>query len=124
MRGAIYCRVAGSIQGSALDMQKTMLERFAEERQDETVAVYLDSGHGRDLKRPGLQDLLHAASRNEFDTLLLMSLSRLSRNTSDLMDILKLLMDAGVCVVSVQEGDIITSGIRTVQSLLERLTQI
>lgn len=124
MRVAIYCRVAGSVQGSALDMQKTMLERFAEERQDEIVAVYLDSGHGRDLKRPGLQDLLHAASRNEFDTLLLMSLSRLSRNTADLMEFLKLLMNAGVCVVSVQEGDIITSGIRTVQSLFERLTQI
>ena len=124
MRVAIYCRVAGSLQGSALDMQKTMLERFAEERQDEIVAIYLDSGHRRDLNRPGLQDLLCAASRNEFDTLLLMSLSRLSRNTSDLMELLKLLMNAGVCVVSVQEGDIITSGIRTVQSLFERLTQI
>ena len=56
--------------------------------------------------RPGLQDLMMAATAGKFDVLVTEALDRLSRDQADVATIYKRLTFAGVTIVTLAEGGI------------------
>src|SRR5215831_800177 len=85
-RAAIYLRVSTDRQ--TLENQRRALQGVAERRGWEVVAVYTDAGisgaKGR-AERPGLDDLLKAASKGGFDVVMAWSIDRLGRSLIDLL---------------------------------------
>lgn len=81
---AIYCRVDNggdpSSRRMALDMQKEGLERYADFAGFEIAGAYEDNGyHGRDLNRPGLNQMIQDCKAGRFEYVLVMSRGRLFR---------------------------------------------
>lgn len=87
-RAAIYARCASSDQGQdALGDQLARARGVAATNGWQSIATYQDincSGMTRE-GRPGLDALLAAARDKEFEILLVEDISRLSRDTADLM---------------------------------------
>ena len=85
-RAAIYTRVSTDRQ--TLENQRQALQGTAERRGWEVVAVYTDAGisgaKGR-AERPGLDDMLKAASKGGFDVVMAWSIDRLGRSLIDLL---------------------------------------
>lgn len=82
LRAALYGRMSTDMQNplSAEDQLRTARE-FAEARGFVVVAEFKDEGiTGATLARPGLDELIDAANRKEFDVLVLEDLSRLARD--------------------------------------------
>ena len=77
-KAAIYVRVSTDRQ--TLENQRQALKGVAERRRWEIVAVYTDAGisgaKGR-AERPGLDDVLKAASKRGFDVVMAWSIDRL-----------------------------------------------
>jgi DNA invertase Pin-like site-specific DNA recombinase len=85
-RAALYVRV--STDGQTLENQTRELGQIAERRGWQIVETYSDAGisgaKGRD-KRPGLDRMLKAACRREFDIVMAWSIDRLGRSLIDLL---------------------------------------
>jgi DNA invertase Pin-like site-specific DNA recombinase len=96
-RAAIYARVSTDRQ--TLENQRQALKGTAERRGWEVVAVYTDAGisgaKGR-AERPGLDDLLKAASKGGFDVVMAWSIDRLGRSLIDLLGTIRHLEACGV----------------------------
>ena len=96
-RVAIYTRVSTDRQ--TLENQRQALMGTAERRGWEVVAVYTDAGisgaKGR-AERPGLDDLLKAASKGGFDVVMAWSIDRLGRSLIDLLGTIRHLEACGV----------------------------
>lgn len=108
MRCAIYARVSTRLdsQKDSLESQVSFFENHILEKGWKQTGVYVDEGitgtstAGRkDLKR-----LLRDAERELFDIVLIKSLSRLSRDTSDSLSIVRTLHRHNVDVFSSREG--------------------
>jgi DNA invertase Pin-like site-specific DNA recombinase len=88
-RIAIYLRVSTS--GQSVENQRHELHAAAERHGWQVVAEFKDQGisgaKGRD-KRPGLDKLLQAVSRKEFDLVAAWSVDRLGRSLQDLVSTL------------------------------------
>ena len=88
-RAAIYARVSTSKQ--SCDNQLMEIRRIADSMQLEIVGEYLDQGvsgaKGR-TERPALARLMQAATRREFDVLLVWSIDRLGRSIQHLVEIM------------------------------------
>jgi hypothetical protein len=76
-RAALYVRVSTLEQHT--DMQFYDLRRFAEQRGFEIVHEYTDRTSGARSTRPGLDAMLSAARKREFDVLLVWASDRLAR---------------------------------------------
>ncbi|MDR2360435.1 MAG: recombinase family protein [Oscillospiraceae bacterium] len=63
--------------------------------------IFVDKQSGKDANRPQLQELLDAVRRG--DTVIVESVSRLARNTRDLLDIVERLTAKGVDFISQKE---------------------
>jgi DNA invertase Pin-like site-specific DNA recombinase len=104
-RVAIYLRVSTSKQDT--ENQRRELEAAAERSGWLVVRVYEDAGisgaKGRD-KRPGLDAMLKAVNRKEFDMVAAWSVDRLGRSLTDLLSILQGLHDKGVDLFLHQQG--------------------
>ena len=89
-RVALYVRVSTDHQ--SVRNQEIELQAVAERHGWTVVAVYRDQGisgaKGRD-KRPGLDKLLQAVARKEFDMVAAWSVDRLGRSLIDLVGILQ-----------------------------------
>ena len=89
-RVALYVRVSTDQQ--TIKNQERELEAVAERHGWQVVAVFKDQGicgaKGRD-GRPGLDKLLQAVSRKEFDVVAAWSVDRLGRSLPDLVNILQ-----------------------------------
>ena len=89
-RVALYVRVSTDHQ--SVRNQEIELQAVAERHGWTVVAVYRDQGisgaNGRD-KRPGLDKLLQAVARKEFDMVAAWSVDRLGRSLIDLVGILQ-----------------------------------
>ena len=85
MRAAIYARFSTDRQDvRSLADQRHRCEQRAADRGWSVVAVFTDAAmSGATLKRTGLQELLGAARRREFEVVLVDDLSRLSRDLGD-----------------------------------------
>ena len=89
-RVALYVRVSTDHQ--SVKNQQIELQAVAERHSWQVVSVYRDQGisgaKGRD-KRPGLDKLLQAVARKEFDLVAAWSVDRLGRSLIDLVGILQ-----------------------------------
>ncbi|CAN1723795.1 putative DNA-invertase from lambdoid prophage Rac [Hyphomicrobium sp. 1Nfss2.1] len=96
MRVAIYVRV--STGGQTVENQLRELKAWTERAGHQVVRVFEDNGisgaKGRD-KRPGLDAMLKAATRREFDLVAVWSSDRLGRSLKDLLETLKSLNETG-----------------------------
>lgn len=108
MRVAQYARYSSDQQrpASIADQQRTCRE-FAGRHGWNVVADFADAAmSGASLMRPGLQSLLSAALKGNFDVVLAESLDRFSRDQEDTAGLFKRLTFAGVRIVTVSEGEI------------------
>lgn len=105
MRVAIYARV--STDGQSVNAQLADLREAAERRDWEIVHEYTDKGisgaKGRD-ERPGLDALLKAATRGEFDMVAAWSVDRLGRSLQHLVAGLGDLQASGVGLYLHKQG--------------------
>ena len=96
-RVAMYLRV--STAGQTTENQEIALREWAERAGHEIVAAFSDAGvsgaKGRD-KRPGLDDMMNAATRREFDTIAAWDLSRLGRSLTHVLYLLEDLNKLGI----------------------------
>ena len=90
-----YARV--STQEQHLDRQLDMLKEYGVKPDD----VYTDKISGAKLQRPALEELQRALRSG--DIVIVESLSRLSRSSKDLLNLLQDWQDRGVGFVSVKE---------------------
>ena len=94
---AIFVRV--STDGQTVENQVRELRQIAERRGWEVVEIYSDTGisgaKGRD-KRPGLDQMLHDASRRKFDVVMTWAIDRLGRSLIDLLGTVQHLESCGV----------------------------
>jgi DNA invertase Pin-like site-specific DNA recombinase len=104
----IYARFSSQLQRDASieDQIRLCRERIAREGWSEGPG-FADRGvSGTSMIRPGLQDLLEAASTGAFDIVVAEALDRLSRDQADVATIFKRLAFAGVRIVTLAEGEI------------------
>ena len=105
MRVAIYARV--STDGQSVNAQLADLREVAERRDWEIVHEYTDKGisgaKGRD-QRPGLDAMLKAATRREFDMVAAWAVDRLGRSLQHLVSGLNDLKAVGVGLYLHKQG--------------------
>ena len=113
-RVAAYCRVStdNSDQLESLETQKSHYESFILMHSDwEYAGLYYDAGiTGTKAEiREGLQNLLTACRIGKVEHILVKSISRLSRNTTDCLSIVRELLSIGVTIYfekeSIDTGD-------------------
>ena len=106
-RVALYLRV--STTGQKTTNQRRELEAVAKRHGWEVVQVFSDNGisgaKGR-KDRPGLDALLKAVTRREFDMVAAWSVDRLGRSLQDLIEVLSDLHAKGVDLYLHQQGSI------------------
>ena len=104
-RVALYVRVSTDHQ--TIKNQERELEAVAERHGWSVVAVFKDQGisgaKGRD-KRPGLDKLMQAVARKEFDLVAAWSVDRLGRSLLDLVQVLQELHGKGIDLYLHQQG--------------------
>jgi DNA invertase Pin-like site-specific DNA recombinase len=102
MKAAIYARVSTFDQEPENQLRE--LRRYVESRRW-TAIEFVDKGvSGARESRPALDQLMKAARRRTFDTLLVWRLDRLGRNLRHLIMLLDELTALGVGFVSLGEG--------------------
>ena len=107
---AIYRRVSTDEQatnGYGLDVQLAKCEAMALVKGWTVVNVYSDdgiSGTKGATDRPGLATMLQAAAAGLFDAVIISALDRLGRKTTLVLDLVDMLDDYGVSLVSTKES--------------------
>jgi DNA invertase Pin-like site-specific DNA recombinase len=85
-RAVLYARVSTFDQRP--ETQLLDLRRLAEQRGFEVVNEYTDKISGAKAKRPALDQMLAAAHRREFDTVLVWAADRLARSVRHFLEVL------------------------------------
>ena len=86
IRAAIYCRMAtDNDERRGLEMQKSYLRNYAQAKGYAVVAEVSEVAKGLSLERPGIRELLGLAAQSRIEEILVTNLSRISRNTGDLL---------------------------------------
>ena len=91
----------GYVSVSALDQNQNRQLDAMETLQIPCDHIFSDKQSGKDTKRPGLQKLLATVAYG--DTVIVESVSRFTRNTKDLLDLIEWLTAKGVEFVSQKE---------------------
>jgi site-specific DNA recombinase len=103
-----YCRVSTEEQaaeGYSIEGQADKLRAYSALRELGDVTVVADPGiSGKDMNRPGLQQVLSAVEAGHVSHVLVWRLDRLSRNLGDLILLADTLGHHGVALHSVQEN--------------------
>ncbi|WP_341478095.1 recombinase family protein [Clostridium sporogenes] len=103
----MYCRVSttrGS-QEDSLDAQKKGLQKIINDNPNCILfKVYTDTESGKNIYRPGFQEMIFDSYENYFDIILVKSISRFNRNTVDLIDTVNKLRCLGIEVIFNQEN--------------------
>lgn len=124
MRGALYIRVSTEDQaaeGYSLAAQLHDLKAYCARKQYDVAEVYADEGiSAKDIDhRPAFQQLLRDAQARQFDVVVVMRLTRLTRSIRDLSIVVELLIKAGVELECVYEAiDMHTPGGRLMLHML------
>lgn len=107
-RRAGYCRCSHIEQvegGLTLEVQQSRLRAYAVGTGTTLDDFYIDAGiSAGTMKRPELQRLLEAVSRGEIEAIYVTKLDRLSRNLSDLLEMVRLFDRHCVSLVSASES--------------------
>ncbi|MCP5003369.1 MAG: recombinase family protein [Planctomycetes bacterium] len=100
---ALYVRV--STREQSVDMQLDDLERYSQERGFNVFKVYKDNGvSGTKETRPALNDLMGAAKKRKFDTVLVWRFDRFARSTKHLVTALYEFRNLNIDFISYQEN--------------------
>jgi site-specific DNA recombinase len=105
-----YVRVSTDDQareGVSLDVQEARIGAYCEAKGWQLVSVVRDEGKSaKDLKRPGLQQVLVALQKRQrcFDALVVVKLDRLTRSVRDLGNLMEAFKRARVGFTSIQES--------------------
>ena len=86
MRTALYCRVSTIEQTT--DNQVLELQKVAQKMNWTVTETFTDVISGAKSKRPGLDALMKAVSRNEVDVVMCWDVSRLGRSLQHLLSLL------------------------------------
>ena len=89
-----YCRVSSAEQNTA--RQEVLMERLGVDK------IFIDKCSGKNTDRPALKEML--AFAREGDTVVVESISRLARNTKDLLLLVENLQDRGIEFISQKEN--------------------
>lgn len=79
VRVAIYARVSTSDKGQDTDNQLAQLREYCKRQRYEVVAEFIDHATGKHSDREAFRRLFDAASRREFDVVLVWALDRFTR---------------------------------------------
>jgi DNA invertase Pin-like site-specific DNA recombinase len=102
-RVAIYLRVSTASQ--TVENQRLELEAYCQRQGWSISQVYEDAGvSGSKYDRPALQKMLADANKGKFNVLMVWSIDRLARSTSDLLHILQQIKANGVDFVSTTQN--------------------
>ena len=101
-RAVLYTRVSTFDQNP--QTQARDLRRLAEQRGFEIVHEYTDRISGAKAKRPALDQMLAAAHRREFDTVLVWAADRLARSVRHFLEVLDTLNHLDIEFVSFREN--------------------
>lgn len=104
---AIYTRVSTekqSSEGYSLEAQHDQLIEYVNSNNMQLIKLYSDPGvSAKNLKRPGVQELIRDLESGMFDTVIIHKLDRLTRNISDLYDLVELVNAKNVKLISLSE---------------------
>ncbi len=107
IRAAIYTRVSTdkqSQEGFSLEAQHDLLMQYVNDNKMQLFKIYSDPGvSAKNLKRPGVQELIRDLDSGMFDTVIIHKLDRLTRNISDLYDLVELVNAKNVKLISLSE---------------------
>ena len=108
LRVAAYCRVSSAEpeQIASLESQVYYYERKIKSNKNWLYrGVYYDVGSGlRTEQRKGLAKMLRQAEKGRIDLILTKSVSRLARNTVDVLEATRMLKDKGVDIIFENEN--------------------
>lgn len=109
MNAAIYTRVSSFEQardGYSLDAQKRTLEKYAEAMNYSIFKHYSDEGiPGKQMKnRPGLLNMLEDVRQEKVSVVLIWKITRLGRNTVELLQMCDLFKKYNVRLISITES--------------------
>jgi len=126
-RVAVYTRVSTEDQakeGFSLEAQRERLEAYCKARGWAVAKGYVEDGHsGRDTKRPAYQRMM--AERDGWDTLLVIKMDRIHRNSRNFMEMMESLQEWGKNFVSATESfDTSTAMGRFVMDIIQRIAQL
>ncbi|MCL2712431.1 MAG: recombinase family protein [Methanomassiliicoccaceae archaeon] len=127
MRVALYARVSTEDQakeGFSLDAQMKRLEAYCRSKGWEPVFRFVDDGYsGRDIKRPAYTDMMQKIE--EWDTLLVLKMDRIHRNSVNFAMMMDLLKKNGKEFSSVYEKfDTNVAMGRFVMDIMQRIAQL
>ncbi len=127
LRVALYTRVSTEDQareGFSLDAQLERLRLYAKAQGWDVAGEYVDEGHsGRTTKRPMYTKMM--AERAGWDTLLVLKMDRIHRNSRNFMAMMDQLMKEGKGFASVTESlDTGTAMGRFVMDIIQRIAQL
>jgi site-specific DNA recombinase len=106
-RAVGYCRVSTEEQtkGTSLKHQQSKIKAYCKLMDMVLRDTIIDDGYtGRNLKRPGIQKLLKMVEKNEVDSIVVLRLDRIFRNTLDCLTSIKDWESKGVSFVSISES--------------------
>ena len=109
LRVAAYCRVSTmqESQADSLEAQKSHYEKYIKSRDDwEYAGLYYDEGitGTKQLNRPGLMQLIEDCELRKIDFVVTKSISRLSRNTTDCLEIVRKLLELDIPIYFEKEN--------------------
>ena len=107
MRCAVYARVSTCEQN--LDRQLDELREFVDRMKWDLVGEYTDRLSGAQRSRPGLDAMMAAAERREFDILVVWALDRVGRSTLHTLEVVEKLDALGIHFRSYTQGAIDTA---------------
>ena len=109
VRVAAYCRVSTDLdtQLDSLEIQKRHFMSLVHNTPNwQLIGIYTDQGvtGTQRSKRIGFQRMIRHCEEGKIDKILCKSISRFSRNTADLLDVIGLLKEQNISVIFEKEG--------------------
>jgi site-specific DNA recombinase len=129
MRAIGYARVSTdeqSQQGVSLSHQAEKIKAYCMAKDWELIRVVRDEGYsGKDLTRPGIQEIIKGCRKKEFDVVVTLKLDRLTRSVKDLGYLVEDVFNKHcVAFSSLQDNfDTSTANGRMVMNILATLAQ-
>jgi DNA invertase Pin-like site-specific DNA recombinase len=127
VRVAVYTRVSTEDQakeGFSLAAQEERLRAYCQARGWEVAGFYQDDGYsGRTTHRPAYESMM--AQRESWDTILVLKMDRIHRNSRHFMEMMEELGKTGKDFVSATESlDTTTAMGRFVMDIIQRIAQL
>lgn len=124
MRAVIYNRGSREDQTNTLDLQNKKCSLQAQLMDANVIETIQDSKSGKSLNRDGIQEVLEMVQNKSVDVVIIYKLDRLTRNVSDLNQLIELFNKNGVNLVSVMDSlDTSTASGRMVINMLGTISQ-